>query len=56
MYPWLTYENITLWLCQQFATEQGHNSLFSHENMVIFHGYVSLPEGHMNNIDILEAW
>jgi len=30
----------------QKAIENGHrNSEFSHKNMVIFHSYVSLPEG-----------
>jgi len=36
----------TLWLCQQFAIENGHrNSEFSKKKKVIFHSYVSLPEG-----------
>ena len=35
----------TLWWTN-IAMEHGHrNSGFSHENMVIFHSYVSLPEG-----------
>ena len=45
--PWYPPVNI------QKAIENGHrNSEFSHKKMVIFHSYVSLPEGMANPLFI----
>ena len=40
----------TLWLCQNLAIENCHLYLIYLLNMVIFHSYVSLPEGSVSKV------
>ena len=47
----------TLWLCQQFAIENGPVKIvdFPINSMVIVHSYVSLPEGNQPHLFVKES-
>ena len=52
-WPFLGTSMDTLWLCQQFAIENGHwNSGFSIKNMGIFHSFLYVYQRVVDDVDV----